>query len=113
MKIVLEFAGFELKAELFKTKTADAIARALPLKADLEKWGNELYGSIGLPLPAEKPVPEIPEGGLAYSTNGAYLCIFFGQKPAWPVEYIGRIEGETWKKLLSANPRNVIIKKLM
>jgi hypothetical protein len=112
MNIILDFPGFSLKAELFRTKTAESIFKALPLKADLEKWGNELYGSIGLSLPAEKPVPEIAAGGLAYSSKGTYLCIFFGQKPAWPVEYIGRIEGETWKKLISSDPSGVAIKAI-
>jgi hypothetical protein len=38
-------------------------------------------------------------GGIAYSSTGNYLCIFFGQDPAWPVEYIGKIEDDQWKIL--------------
>ena len=52
-------------------------------------------------LGSDNPVPEIPEGGLAYTNNVNYFCVFFGQQPAWVVEYIGQIEGEYWKKLLT------------
>ena len=45
-------------------------------------------------------MPDIPAGGLAYTNQGNYFCIFFGQKPAWDVEYIGKIEGDEWKKLI-------------
>lgn len=34
------------------------------------------------------------------TNNGNYFCIFCGQSPAWPVEYIGQVKGESWKKLI-------------
>lgn len=45
-------------------------------------------------------------GGLAYSAQGNYLCVFFGQAPAWPVDYFAQIEvgyealnGGNWRDL--------------
>nr|WP_319394161.1 cyclophilin-like family protein [uncultured Desulfobacter sp.] len=56
------------------------------------------FGSVS--LREAKPVPAIPPGGIAYTNNGDYVCIFFGPTPAWPVEYIGQIDGGTWKNWL-------------
>lgn len=102
MKINLKFNDFSLLAELFTTETARKFAMGLPYKMKLTQWGRELYGSIGTDLGEENPVPGIPPGGIAYTNHGNYICIFFGQDPAWPVEYIGQIEGDGWRRLLRA-----------
>jgi hypothetical protein len=104
-KIVLDFGRFRLAAELFDNDVAGRLWEALPVEIDLERWGGELYGPIGADCGTENAVPEIPEGGIAYSRKGRYLCLFFGQSPAWPVDHIGTMEGwarlktETVKKL--------------
>ncbi len=100
--IKLEFKTFTLEAELFNTGMAHKFAETLPVSIELTQWGDELYGPVGADLGEERPVSEIPPGGLAYSRNGNFLCIFFGQNPAWPVEHIGQIVGEEWKALESA-----------
>ena len=104
-RIDLDFGKFVLEAELFDNQIANKFAQILPCNVNLTQWGNELYGSIGNNLGEENPVPTIPPGGLAYTNNGNYICIFFGQKPAWPVEYIGKIEGDQWKIL--ANEKHI------
>ena len=103
--IELDFGSFTLDAELFNTETAQKFSENLPYTIDLTKWGNEVYGSIGTNLGEENPIPEIPPGGLAYTNNGNYVCVFFGQTPAWSVEYIGQIIGAQWQELLK-NPIN-------
>ena len=109
--IALDFGKFVLPGELFDTKIAKSFMRGLPYNVDLIKWGNELYGSIGRDLGEESPVEMIPEGGLAYTNKGSYICIFFGQTPAWPVEYIGQITGDIWRKLVrNSNQDSVIIR---
>ena len=99
-KIQLDFNSFIVNAELFNTKIADNFHNNLPYDIELIFWGNEAYGSIDIDLGEENPVPDIPAGGLAYTNQGNYFCIFFGQKPAWDVEYIGKIEGDEWRKLI-------------
>lgn len=99
-KILLDFGSVQLKAELFENKTAAIFYENLPYQIELTSWGREVYGSIGINLGTENPVPTIPPGGLAYTNQGNYFCVFFGQNPAWPVEYIGQIKDETWKQLL-------------
>lgn len=97
--IVLDFGAFNLEAGLFDLPIATKFAENLPYTVRLMKWGEELYGSIGIDLGEDAPVPEIPPGGIAYTNNGNFVCIFFGQTPAWPVEHIGQIKGDAWKTL--------------
>jgi hypothetical protein len=99
-EIVLDFGSILLDAELFDTSIALRFAENMPYTIELEKWGNELYGSIGIDVGEEDPVSDIPPGGIAYTNRGNYVCIFFGQKPAWNVEYIGKIKDSRWKVLL-------------
>jgi uncharacterized protein len=97
--IILDFGAFSLEAELFETSVAQKFKQHLPYHVRLMQWGNELYGSIGKDLGEEDPVPDIPPGGIAYTRQGNYVCIFFGQTPAWDVEYIGQIAGNQWSRL--------------
>ena len=98
-KLELDFGTLVLHAELFATPVAARFMENLPYEIALTQWGNELYGPIGHDFGVYQPVPEIPAGGLAYTNRGNYLCIFFGQTPAWPVEYIGQLAGDGWKQL--------------
>ncbi len=114
MNIIFDIEGLKFAAELFNTSVAHKFYDALPLEVnDLTRWGSELYGSIGIDLGVENPVPEIPEGGIAYTNRGNYICLFFGQKPVWPVEYIGRIKGDEWKKLKNIQQEKIVISKLI
>ncbi len=97
--IELDFGVFTCKAELFDSDIAHSFAEHLPYEVDLVQWGNELYGSIHRDLGQENPVGEIPPGGLAYSQQGEYICIFYGQTPAWPVDHIGDIIEDRWTRL--------------
>jgi len=99
--IKLDFGVLVLEAELFESVIANKFIGNLPYSINLTSWGNELYGSIGIDLGEENPIPEIPAGGIAYTNNGNYLCVFYGQQPAWPVEHIGQIKNNDWKKLLT------------
>lgn len=107
-QIILDFGLFTLDAALFNSRTASNVAKSLPCTVSLEKWGNEVYGAIGIDLCEENPVSTIPPGGIAYSKTGGYVCIFFGQTPAWPVEYIGQISGDSWKKLLEIDSYSTV-----
>jgi hypothetical protein len=97
--ITLDFGSRILEAELFSSAIADRFATGLPYQVSLTQWGGELYGSIGIDLGEQNPVPDIPAGGIAYTNNGNFICVFFGQTPAWPVEHIGQIIGRQWHYL--------------
>lgn len=109
-QIILDFGSASLVAELFDSSVANGFFENLPCTVHLVKWGHELYGPIGIDLGEENPVPDIPSGGIAYTNNGNYFCIFFGQTPAWPVEYIGQVKGDGWKKLIETSFNSVTIR---
>lgn len=98
-QIELDFGTFILEADLLDTAIARKFSENLPYTVKLIQWGNELYGPIGIDLGEENPVPKIPPGGIAYTNNGNYMCIFFGQTPAWAVEHIGNIAADQWVRL--------------
>ena len=59
-ELILDFGSLVLEAKLFDSTIAARFAENLPYTVNLEHWGNELYGSIGLDLGEDNPVPEIP-----------------------------------------------------
>lgn len=103
-----------LRCRIFDTPTGQAFKASL-LEGDqrvpftipsLSAYGNEVYGAWKCPLATGKQQPTIPPGGLAYSEQGNYLCVFYGQTPAWPVDYFAQIEvgfealqGGQWRSL--------------
>ena len=87
-----------LRARIFDTPTGHALLESCPHQMMLQHYGAEVYGPLGVRLPSTTLQSAIPPGGLAYSEQGNYLCVFWGAAPAWPVDYIGQIDAE-WEKL--------------
>jgi uncharacterized protein len=59
-----------VEAELNDSRTAAAIATALPIEAKAETWGDEIYFSIGRSLPGESPREVVELGDLGYWPPG-------------------------------------------
>lgn len=92
-----------VQAELNDSKTAAAIAAALPIEAKAQTWGDEIYFDIGLELRAESPREVVALGDLGYWPPGQAFCIFFGPtpmsrgdeiRPASSVNVVGRVVGD-------------------
>jgi hypothetical protein len=92
-----------LDAELNDSKSAAAIAAALPIEAKAETWGDEIYFDIGLALAEESPREVVELGDLGYWPPGQAFCIFFGPtpmsrgdeiRPASAVNVVGRVVGD-------------------
>jgi len=105
-KVILHFKSktsddqaLDIEADIFNSEIGSAFMAGLPYKISLTSWGDEVYGSLDLDLGMVAPVPKIQKGGLAYSQRGYYFCVFYGQQPAWPVEYIGQIKNQDWQQL--------------
>jgi len=101
--IQIKAGSTQVKAELNDTKTAQAIWEALPIKGQVNRWGDEIYFAIPVKLAAENARELVSNGDLGYWPPGTALCIFFGPtpmsrgeeiRPASPVNVFGRVTGD-------------------
>jgi hypothetical protein len=102
-KIIRINAGrIEANAELTENKTAQAVWDGLPIKAQAETWGDEIYFSIPVHLELDDGQEVVKAGDLGYWPPGNAFCIFFGTtpvskkneiRPASPVNVFGKITG--------------------
>lgn len=63
-------------------ETRNAIEAALPVSGDAARWGDELYVTVPVDVPAEDAQVEVPVGAVAYWPRGNALCLFWGPTPA-------------------------------
>ena len=94
---------FQIIADIYETRTAQAIEKQLPLSATVNTWGEEIYFSIPVHLDQEADArEEVEPGELGYWPVGNAFCIFFGPTPVSsddkpraysPVNVFGKISG--------------------
>ena len=93
-----------LDAELFDTKTAQAVLAALPIETAPEKWGDEFYFEIPVQLPLDETATDtVKVGDIGYWPPGHAIAIFFGPTPisrgddpipASEVNIVGKVRGD-------------------
>lgn len=96
--------GVSATAVLNDSETAGKIWDALPITADANTWGDEIYFSIPVKMSAAPDAREVVDlGDLAYWPPGSAFCIFFGTTPAGTgreiraasaVNVFGKIQGD-------------------
>ena len=102
IKIITD--NVSMNAELNDSPTAEAIWEALPIKANGNRWGEEIYFGIPVKIDEDPTAKaDVNVGDLAYWAPGNAFCIFFGPTPAShndnpraasPVNLIGRVLGK-------------------
>jgi len=68
-------------ADLYSTKTAEAIWQALPISSEVNTWGDEIYFHIPVEMELESGKEFVDFGDLGYWPPGSAFCIFFGPTP--------------------------------
>jgi hypothetical protein len=104
VKIKITSGGVTAFAELNDSPTAQAIWDALPIQAQANTWGDEIYFAIPVRRGQEQGAREVVQmGELGYWPPGHAFCIFFGRTPAShgdeiraasAVNIIGTVEGD-------------------
>jgi hypothetical protein len=104
MKIKITAGNVAAQAVLNDSPTARKIWEALPIEANGDTWGDEIYFGIPVKAPLGKNAKEVVEvGDLGFWPPGHAFCIFFGPtpvsrgnevRPASAVNVVGRIEGD-------------------
>lgn len=85
MQIEIITHSHRLKAEITadeNPQTAQSIIDILPITGTTNRWGDEIYFSTSLKIPAENGVSLMKVGDLAYWPSGQMICLFFGPTPA-------------------------------
>jgi hypothetical protein len=103
-KITISVGDVAVKAELTGTPCAQAIAKALPLEARPNTWGDEFYFTIPVSMPLdETATTNVAIGDIGFWPPGNALAIFFGPTPfsngpdpvpASEVNMVGKIIGD-------------------
>lgn len=102
--ITIKSGSVKIQAELNSTRTASAILAALPIKAQVDIWGDEIYFTIPLRIGLDNGQEVVSVGDLGYWPSGPAFCIFFGPtpvsrgneiRPASAVTVFGKIIGDT------------------
>jgi len=99
-------ASLSAIATLDDSRTAGAVWDALPIEADAQTWGDEIYFTIPVTLKEDdaRPMVDVVEvGALGYWPPGRAFCVCFGPtpasrdgeiRPASPVNVFGRVDGD-------------------
>jgi hypothetical protein len=102
-KVKIITPSIQMEAELNNSVTAEKIWEILPINAEANRWGEEIYFSIPLKLAEENAKEVVEEGDLAFWPSGSGFCIFFGPtpvskpgeiRPASAVNFFGKVLGD-------------------
>ena len=102
--ITITAGDVQLEAQLNDSPTAAAIASALPINGNGQRWGKEIYFEIPITAELESDARDVLNPGeLGYWPTGNAFCIFWGPTPASrsdeiraasPVNIIGKVNGD-------------------
>ena len=108
-------------AELNGTDTAGAIWEVLPIQANGNTWGDEIYLRISVENEVENGQEVVELGDLGYWPPGSAFCLFFGPtpasecdeiRPASEVTVIGKIKGDSTVSKSVSSGSSVLIEAL-
>jgi hypothetical protein len=120
--IVIKIGDVVVDAELNESKTARLIWEMLPIEANGQTWGDEIYFTIPLDAALEAPRATVNVGDLGYWPTGHAFCIFYGRTPissednvmpASPVDVIGHVTSDVSALKGIADPGRVIVERGM
>ena len=120
--IIITAGKVQVEAELYDSPTVQSIVDKLPITAQAQRWGDEIYFSIPVTAQLENNSREVLEAGeLGYWPSGSAFCIFFGPTPASKgdeiraasaVNIVGKIKSD-WSGLSNVSSGDSVLIKLV
>jgi hypothetical protein len=119
-RIRIKAGKIEMSAELNESQTASLIWDALPLEAEVNTWGEEIYFSIPVKAELDNPKEVVEKGDLGYWPPESALCIFFGPtpiskgeeiRPASGVNLVGRLLDDPQELKRVSSEERIILEK--
>ena len=120
--VKIKVGDIVLDAELNESKTAALVWEALPIEANGQTWGDEIYFRIPVDAALEAPRAAVNLGDIGYWPTGHAFCIFYGKTPvsgendivpASPVDVIGRVTSDVSVLKTVTDPGRVTVEKGM
>ncbi|SDK80832.1 cyclophilin-like fold protein [Streptomyces indicus] len=104
MQIRISWPADHLTATLEDTPTSRALAKALPITASANTWGEEVYFDTGVSVEREDDAEQVVDPGtVAFWTDGDALALPYGPTPisrgeecrlASPCNLLGSLDGD-------------------
>jgi hypothetical protein len=103
--IVIMAGNLRLEGYLSDTPTGRALAEALPIEGEAQRWGDEIYFAVPQVVQDldDNAAVAVKVGDIGYWPPARALCLFFGLtpasvpgeiRPASAVNLVGRIGGD-------------------
>lgn len=79
--VLFRLPGGEITGKLTASEELTQLFSQLPISADGNVWGEEIYFELRSPLTPGKKTKDVEVGDIAYWDEGRSICIFFGPTP--------------------------------
>ena len=103
-RILIKTEKISMQAELNDSAISKMLFAKLPVRAQVNTWGDEIYFPVPVKATNENGVSAVQLGDIAYWPPSSCFCIFFGKTPVSTKDEIRPASEVTILGKLAGNP---------